>query len=92
MFVAAWKKLVVHLLCRDMQANQAPEANEADGMDVIDAHGRQLMGGYKGDKARNHNNQAKYRQFFANIQKRFALFGSSDVAGITYGSDNKSHE
>jgi hypothetical protein len=30
MIAFAWKELVIHLFCGNMQANQAPEADEAD--------------------------------------------------------------
>lgn len=40
----------------------------------------------------DHDGNAKDRKLFANVQKRFALLGSLEVAGVTDGADNQSHE
>ncbi len=83
---------MVHFLCRDVQTNPSPKANESDGVYVVDTNWRQFMCGDKRNESRDHDRQTKDCEFFANLQKRLTLFSSSCVANVAYGAENESHE
>lgn len=83
---------MIHLFCRDVQTNEAPETDESYRVNVIHTDRGQAACGQKGDKSRDHDKQTENGELLAHLQKRFALLSALQVTGIADRTHNQSHE
>ncbi len=95
LFRLGWRgfnpKTVIHLFCREVQADQAPENYEAHTIDVVQPRRRQVPLKQPSRRSRQCDDQAKQRQSAAHIHQRSA---ESVFALVQHESDHakrKSH-
>lgn len=86
------EELMIHLFCRDVQTNEAPETDESDRVNVVHTDRGQAACGQKGDKSRDHDKKTEDGQLFAYFHQRLALLSALQVTGIADRTHNQSHE